>query len=314
MQEVSITKRMKVIKLYLQGYSYKEIAKKVGVSKGTVANIVADLKAGEYPDVSTVPEEIEQLRDLATSIRRTNISPVQANIGLSVIERLDSLGIEPSEIEKLFNLMQAFSPTDKDLAAMAKSILTIEDVKETTGMTLKELEDKVIKLRQEAEKLTPLSEQIKTRRQELKELTGKHESLTYKVKDLRKQEAAISDYVNKLEAREVRLRNHTAELEERAYAADKQLIDARKDLKVLDKIGISVEELNRFTTKLKGISAYHDIKPQALGNRLLKDLKSLDKGLGLECVIEEKQAQLKEITDKIASKQAEKDKLHAYLK
>jgi len=76
MQELSMNKKMRIIKLYLDGFSYDEIAKKVGVSKGTVSNVIAALKAGQFPEISTVPEEIEQLRDLATTIRRGGISPI----------------------------------------------------------------------------------------------------------------------------------------------------------------------------------------------------------------------------------------------
>jgi hypothetical protein len=52
MSELSINKRMKVIKLYLQGYSYDEIVKKAGVAKGTVYNIISDLKEGLFPEIS----------------------------------------------------------------------------------------------------------------------------------------------------------------------------------------------------------------------------------------------------------------------
>lgn len=41
MTELSINKRMKVIKLYLQGYPYSEIVKKAGVAKGTVAILMS---------------------------------------------------------------------------------------------------------------------------------------------------------------------------------------------------------------------------------------------------------------------------------
>jgi hypothetical protein len=84
---------MKVIMLYLQGYSYDEIAKKTGVSKGSVCNIINDLKEGVFPEVSTIPEEIEQLRELSVTLKRSRISPIQANIGLSVLEKLIVIGM-----------------------------------------------------------------------------------------------------------------------------------------------------------------------------------------------------------------------------
>ena len=46
MQKLSLKKQLTIVRLYLAGLSYDEIAARCGVSKGTVANVIADLKAG----------------------------------------------------------------------------------------------------------------------------------------------------------------------------------------------------------------------------------------------------------------------------
>ncbi len=314
MYELTTNKKMKVIILYLQGYSYDEVVKKTGVSKGTVFNIISDLKAGLFPEISSIPEEIEQLRDVAISLKRSNISPIKANIGLSVLERLNDIGIEPSEIEKCHTLLQALSPHDKDLPSMARSILAIEKVKHDTGLTLEELEEKVASLRQEAEQLAPISKEAETKKRELIKLERDYSNLSSNIRELKKQETTLSGHVNKLEAKEVQLRGHVVELEERASAADKRLINARRDLETMDKMGISREELNKFTIKLKEVAAHHDIKPEDLCSRLFKELRMLDKGLNLEYAIKETEAQLGRIRNEITKDQAEKESLHAYLK
>jgi len=314
MFELTTNKRMKVIILYLQGYSYNEIVKKTGVSKGTVFNIISDLKSGLFPEISSIPEEIEQLRDVATSLKRSKLSPVEANIGLSVLERLNIIGIEPSEVEKCQTLLQALSSPDKDLPSMARSILAIEEAKQKTGLTLEELEEKVISLRREAEQLAPISEEIETKKKELTSLERDHNNLTGKIKELSKQGTTLSGHVNKLEAKEVRLRGHVVDLEERASAADKQLIDARRDLETLDKMGMTLEELNRFTIKLKEVAAHHNIKLEDLSKRLLKELSMLDKGLNLEHAIKGKEAELDRKRDEIDKGKAEIEGIHSYLK
>jgi chromosome segregation ATPase len=197
--------------------------------------------------------------------------------------------------------------------AMAKSILTIEEVKQNTGLSLEELEAKVVSLRQESEQLTPISEEIGTRKKELAQLEANRSNLIGKIKELSGQEATLSSSVNSLEVKEVKLLNHVAELEERAHAADKQLSDARRDLKILDKIGMGMQELNRFTVKLNEIVAHHGIKPEDLCHRLLKELKQLDKGLAIEYLVEETEAQLTKLRNETAKEQAEKEGLHNYL-
>jgi len=313
MQELSINKKLKVIKLYLNGFPYDEIVDKTGVSKGTVANVIAALKAGQFPEVSTIPEEIEQLRDLATNIKRSGISPVRASIGLSIIERLDSLGIEPAEVEKCQTLLQALSSPDADLAAMARSILAIEEVKRNTGLTLEELEAKVVSLRQESEQLAPISEEVEIRKKELAQIERNRNSLMGKIKELNNREVILSGSVNSLEVKEVKLLSHVAELEERAYTADKQLSEARRDLEALAKIGMSTDSLSKFTVKLKVVSAHHRIKPEELYHRLLKELKQLGKGLAIEYLVKEKEVQLAKLRNEIAKEQAEKEGLNNYL-
>ena len=49
MQEISLKKKMSIIKLYLEGLSYDEIAARGNISKGKVANIISELKAGRFP-------------------------------------------------------------------------------------------------------------------------------------------------------------------------------------------------------------------------------------------------------------------------
>jgi len=302
MQKLSANKKMKIIKLYLNGFSYDEISTKTSVSKGTVANVTSALKAGQFPEISTIPEEIEQLRDLATNIKRSGISPIQASIGLSILERLVSLGIEPAEIEKCHTLLQALSSPSTDLTIMAKSILAIEEVKQKTGLTLDELEAKVIALRQEAEKLAPLSVEIENKEKELLELESAEHKLHEKIMVLNDRQNSLEQSINRLELRESQLAGRVADLEERAYTADKQLYEARRDLKTLSKVGMGIEDLSKFSVRLKEISAHHDIKPEDLYRRLLKELRQLDKGLSLESLVEEKRTELAKVDTEIASR------------
>jgi len=42
MEKLTVRKKLVVVRLYLSGLSYDEIAARNGISKGTVANVVAD--------------------------------------------------------------------------------------------------------------------------------------------------------------------------------------------------------------------------------------------------------------------------------
>ena len=311
MKELSMSKKMKIIKLYFDGYSYGETANKTGVSKGSVGNLVAALKEGQFPEISSIPEEIEQLRDLANDIKRSGIPVVQATIGLSLLSRLKDIGIEPAVIEKCHTLLQALSSPDNDLKEMAKSVLAIEDVRQENGLTLNELEAKAISLREETRRLEPLSEEVERKEGERAGLESMGHKLNGKIKDLNDRHNSLTNSISSFEIKESKLANRVADLEERAFAADKQLCDARKDLQALSKIGMSIDNLSIFTSKLKDISAHHTIKSDELGNRLFKELRRLDKGLNLESLARMRKAQLAAIDSEIAQKQTTAEELTA---
>ena len=58
METLTLAKRLGVVRKYLTGFSYDEIAGQVKVSKGSVANIVEDLKAGRILQVD-VTDHVE---------------------------------------------------------------------------------------------------------------------------------------------------------------------------------------------------------------------------------------------------------------
>ena len=67
MEKLSIQKHTAIVRLYLNGLPYSQIVAKTGVAKGTVANVIADLKAGQFPDAQLPAEQIELLHELAAS-------------------------------------------------------------------------------------------------------------------------------------------------------------------------------------------------------------------------------------------------------
>ena len=101
MEKLSLKKKLLIIRLYLEGLSYDEIAAKVGVGKGTVSGVISELKAGRFPEFGDLSEQLELLRELTIDLRRSRLTPVQAAVGVAVLTRLNELQVEPGEIEGL---------------------------------------------------------------------------------------------------------------------------------------------------------------------------------------------------------------------
>ena len=98
MERLSAKKKLAIVRQYLSGLSYDEMAVKSGVSKGTVANVVADLKAGRFPEAADVVDQIELLRELSLDLKRLKLTPVQCATGLIVLARIYECGLDPADI------------------------------------------------------------------------------------------------------------------------------------------------------------------------------------------------------------------------
>ena len=299
MERLALKKKLLVIRLYLEGFSYAEIAAKAAVSKGTVSNVIAEFKAGQFPQFGDLSEQLELLRDLAVDLKRTRLSPVQAAVGVSVLSRLRELEVEPNEIEGLSALYRTLTTEGTDMQSFMRVALSLEEVRKRTGLSVEELEIKVKDLEESANRLEPLAKEVANREAQLTELDAKNQTLTEKVSGIEKRYKILEENVRDKDQRETELSSRVIGLEDRSQRADERLAIARKDLKELSGIGMSLDNLTAFTQRLKVVAQRHGIKPEVLSNKLMDELEELDEGLGLDTVNKAKNQELRRIDSAI---------------
>lgn len=297
MQEISLKKKVSIIKLYLEGFSYDEIAARGNVSKGTVANVISELKAGRFPEYSDLPEQLALLRELAVDLRKSKITAVQAVLGFFMFTRLQELGIEPSDIESFSDLCRTLDKEGMEVQPFLNAARTLEEERKRSGLGVEELEMKVKDLEETANRLEPLKREVKAYEIQLTDLSKKRQSMTEHIADLEERNQKLGNNVKSKEQREAVLSGRVIELEDRAQGADERLATARKDLKTLSDIGISLESLSGFAERLKGIAQRHRIKPEDLSNRLLNELEQLNKGIGLETILQDRENEIRNLDD-----------------
>ena len=291
MEKLSLKKKVFVIRLYFEGLSYDEIAAKAGIGKGTVANVITELKAGRFPEFGDLSEQIDLLRELAVDLKRTRLTPVQAAVGVSVLSRLQELRIEPNEIEGLSALCQTLNADGIDIPLFVRAALAFEEERRRTGLSVDELETKVKSLEESATRLEPLAKEVMEQEARLTELAKQRESLAKEVSELEEHHEALQEKVRGKEQRETELSSRVRDLEDRAQRADERLTIARKDLKELSGIGMSLDNLTAFTQRLKVIAQRHGIKPEVLSSKLMDELEQLDEGLGLDTITRAKKGE-----------------------
>ena len=136
MERLTAKKKLAVVRLYFSGLSYDEVAAKTGVSKGTVANVVAELKAGVIPEAADVGEHIELLRELSLDLKRSNLTAGQCAIGLILLTRISECGLDPADIDRWPMILKMVRNED-DTKEFVRLIYSIQEVQQRSGLASK---------------------------------------------------------------------------------------------------------------------------------------------------------------------------------
>jgi predicted nucleic acid-binding Zn-ribbon protein len=299
MERLTAKKKLAVVKLYFSGLSYDEIAVRSGVSKGTVANVVTELKAGIVPEAADVGEHIELLRELSFDLKRSKLTPGQCAMGLILLTRISECGLDPADIDHWPMILKSVR-TEDDAKEFVQLVYSIQQVQQRSGLSLEALDNKVRELERKAADLEPISDKVKDCKKQLTELTRQREELARSVAILEQKHELLSPRVKEMEKSEETLSRRIADVEPKAQKAETTLSALKGELQKLKDIGFSLKELAEFNEKLQVIVQHHAIEPAELRSRLLHELETLDKGLALETLIQSRQQEIDKMEQAIA--------------
>ena len=300
MDRLSVRKKISVVRMYLSGLSYDEIATKSSVSKGTVANVIADLKAGRFPEAADVVEHIELLRELSLDLKRSKLTPGQCAMGLTVLNRISECGLDPADINR-WPLILKSAGSDDEAQEFVRLVYSIQEVQKKTGLSLDDLDNKVHELERKAAELEPLTRERDSYKKQVVELATQREKLASAVASLEEKYKLLSPRVKDLEKRERDLSRRVKDMEPRSERAEATLTALNKETRKLSNIGLSFEALAELSQRLRSVAHHHSVTPDKLRDRLLRELESLDQGLGLETLVQKRQLELEERERSIAS-------------
>jgi len=201
MERLSEKKKETIIRLYLSGLSYDEIATKTGVSKGTVANVIADLKAGKFPEAVNVCEHIEILRELSLDLKRSRLTTGQCAIGLILLTRINECGLDPADIDRWPLILKSVGNED-EAQEFVRLVYSIQEVQKRTGLSLEALDNKAHELERKTTDLEPMVKKREDYRKQVAEFTRQREELANVVANLEEKYKLLNPRVKDLEKRE----------------------------------------------------------------------------------------------------------------
>ena len=144
MPAITARKKMNVVRLYLEGHPYQYIADRAGVAKGSVVNVIDDLREGRIYALENLSDEIDGLRgEVAVELKKRDLSVSQATLGLSAFQGIESLGVPPAEVKKVVEMCRHLTPEGTETQIFLAAVSVVLDIEERTGMGLTELEDRV---------------------------------------------------------------------------------------------------------------------------------------------------------------------------
>jgi len=312
MEKLSARKRSAIVGDYLSGLSYSEIAAKNHVSTGTVANVVADLKAGRFPEAGDVGEQIEQLKELSLDLKRANLTPGKCAVGLMVLARINECGLDPADIDRWPEILKSVGNED-EAQQFVRLTYSIQEVQKRTGLSIDALHDKVHELERKAADLQPMSGKLADSKKQVAELTKQRRGLSSEVANLEEKRKLLNPQVKDLEKREKDLSCRVAKMEPKAQKAEATISALNNQMQRLQGIGLTFEELAEFNQKVQASAHRHSIKPAGLRSRLLHELGTLDKGLGLEALIQSRQQELGKLEQAIIRTKNEQETAKAVI-
>jgi predicted nucleic acid-binding Zn-ribbon protein len=262
-----------------------------------------ELRAGNYPEAGDISERVDILRELAVEVNKSRLTVGEAVTGIAVVNSLKELGLEPGDIQQCVSLCKTLTPADAQTQVFVKAATEYQEVLERTGLGVEELDNKVRSLEEASHQLEPLAEKAHDLKGEIEGLEARKIKLGDTVAGLEKRQHTLSENVKEREQREANLSTRIAHLEEKLQSYEEGLGVAKKDLKALSNIGMSLDQLSGFAERLKGAAHRHGIEPQALYGRLLNELERLDKGLDLEALVQARQCELHRVEEAISKAQ-----------
>lgn len=313
MELLSTKKRLQVIQLYFSGISFDQISLKTGISKGSVTNIVNELKAGNFPEAADLTDQIQTLRDLAVDLEKLKLTAAKSAVGSALLKRTYELNMDPADMERWPLLLNSIKSQD-DAQELMEAAYSVRGIQQETGLSLSALEDKVKNISEKAKEFENVTIKIGEAKTLMKNLNTQKEKLTTEVTSLEEKYNWLIPRVQELENREAGLLKHHEAMLKEEYEAKTTIATLNNLLKKLQKTGLSVDEMSDFNKKLETVAKHHGLKPSVVRERLLRELKYLDKGLGIETLVKNQQQILEKANLTIDKSIHEKLKLEEVLK
>jgi len=296
--EISHENRLEVAMLYLRGNTYKEIETKTGLSHGSISNIVNKLLSGQLVIPGVPSDEVSDLHQLSVDLKKKNLEPSQALLGLTLFEKFNELGIVPSQFDQWSKLVKVCVPDDFPAKDFFETALHLHKLEEAENKPFQEIAQEYASMLQ---KVGEIRDEVDSLNVKKKGLAGEVESLTSEVSILEHKKEKVK---SSLEAESAELEQakqivavakeeHTQlneEVEDLLKKKDKlysEVGSKEESLIKLKTIGLSEEDLLHLVKLLAGMAEGENVDTDQVKDEFFLSLDQFKNYSGLHKAVEE---------------------------
>ena len=198
MKSITWNQKIKVVKLFLSGLSYDEIAQQVGIAKGSVVNIINEFREGILPLPPGMMEYVDELRHLVVDLKNHQTSVAQVKSYLKLHVKLQDMGVNSEEVDQWLDVCQSIASPAASNAQFVKAALELAELESMNGSSYESLLDDY---QEKAKTLQKLDAEIEKRSAELDQvrlnLKQEKEQATKELNSITKAIATAQDAFSK---------------------------------------------------------------------------------------------------------------------
>lgn len=153
MKDLAVNKKLKVVKMFLGGFSYHEIAQQAGVAKGSVVNIIDEFRDGKIPWPPGMSEYIDELRCLVVDLKKHSTNVAQVKSCLKLHSKLHDMGVPEEQADKWLDICQSIASPHVSNSQFTKAALELAKFTSEAGLGYQQLLDDYKSKLQQRDKL-----------------------------------------------------------------------------------------------------------------------------------------------------------------
>lgn len=139
MKELKMNTKLKAVKLFLNGDTFDEIAKQLGIAKGSVVNIIDDFRNGLLPLPFGMVEYVDELRHLVVDFKKHQTTVAAVKPCLKIHSRMKEMGVGDEQVGQWLDICENIASTTVTNDQFVQSALELAEVTAANGMSYQSL-------------------------------------------------------------------------------------------------------------------------------------------------------------------------------